>query len=65
MTRLEIGSRSNMPSLANPDVTPNGVDKALSARGCAYRLVILRLFNNAVDDLVINTISQRYRTFLA
>lgn len=27
--------------------------------GTRYSLIILRLYNNAVDDLVINTISQR------
>jgi hypothetical protein len=59
MTRLEMGSSSNLPSMANPDITPNGVARAMNSRGCGYHLRVLRLFNNAVDDLVINIVSQR------
>jgi hypothetical protein len=59
LTRLEIGSTSSLPTLGNPDVTPSGVDKILTARGASYSLMVLRLFNNAVDDLVLSTVSQR------
>ena len=58
-THLHFGSSSSHMSVANPNITPPGMNKLLGARAFGYRLLTLRLYNNAVSDLVLSIIGLR------